>query len=481
MSATACTWTTRVAPPHLAPPHLAPPHLPPALLVLALASCADEALFVAPPPAAPDAGAPDASPPTPPPAWHEVAHLKDLAQPGTGLLGERVAIGAGHVYASSHGADGRWRLLRASESGGAWTVDRTLEAAAVGSEAIAISALVVAGDAVWLGTAGEPGGGATWRVPLDLSGPAARLSAPPGVHDFGFALAADQARLVVGAPRHDAERGAVFVYALDGAPIGAPVVLGSPMPTPGERFGYALALDGARLLVGAPTACPTNRGACPEPGAAHVFDLDDPIAPPRTIGTDHPYERLLGSSVLWVGSHALLGAPSTYACVATRAECPSTAVTPPDPSDYDCPMGELPCVSVGRTVIGDVGATLHPLRLPPELPGAQWGSALAATARWLVISAVGDASCSPVTPHSIGCPGAGAVHIFERVGEELRPDRYLKPFDASTFRDHFGASTAIEGDVLVVGAPDHNGCEDREQRACRGAGAVYIYRFQTAR
>ena len=94
----------------------------------------------------------------------------------------------------------------------------------------------------------------------------------------------------------------------------------------------------------------------------------------------------------------------------------------------------------------------------------QFGSALALTDTWLAVGAPGSKQSSD-TPN-----GDGAVYLYALQQDEWVYQHSLEPPHAG---GRFGASLAMEGDRLIVGAPtEHLGSADNE-----GSGAVYAYRL----
>ena len=112
----------------------------------------------------------------------------------------------------------------------------------------------------------DPGGGpSSWTE-------AARLtpSDPDSDDNFGFSIALDGARLLVGAPSRDAtaeDDGAVYAFARSDAVWSERERLTAPTPAAGEQFGAAVALDGDDAVVGAPG----RDGAGRDEGAAFAF------------------------------------------------------------------------------------------------------------------------------------------------------------------------------------------------------------------
>ncbi|WP_167527983.1 Ig-like domain-containing protein [Desulfosarcina alkanivorans] len=71
----------------------------------------------------------------------------------------------------------------------------------------------------------------------------------------------------------------------------------------------------------------------------------------------------------------------------------------------------------------------------------------------------------------VGAPGEndnhGAVYVFRHDGSTWAHQAKLIAGDGGAY-DHFGTCLSLDGDTLVVGAPDHNG----------GSGAAYVYTIQ---
>ena len=74
--------------------------------------------------------------------------------------------------------------------------------------------------------------------------------------------------------------------------------------------------------------------------------------------------------------------------------------------------------------------------------------------------------------------GSGAVYVFERTGEIWAQTAYLKAANADA-GDFFGASVAIRGDTLVVGAWGESASgSDPMDNSAPGAGAAYVFQRQ---
>jgi hypothetical protein len=114
-------------------------------------------------------------------------------------------------------------------------------------------------------------------------------------------------------------------------------------------------------------------------------------------------------------------------------------------------------------------------------PGFGGFSNVALDGDTLVVGA-GEASCATGVngnQTNSGCPGAGAVYVFTRIGDTWSQQAYLKASDTQA-GDGFGSSLSLSGDTLVVSAPNEDSCAsgvngNQADNGCLGAGAVYVF------
>ncbi|MEO0649175.1 MAG: FG-GAP repeat protein [Planctomycetota bacterium] len=128
---------------------------------------------------------------------------------------------------------------------------------------------------------------------------------------YGSALAADGDHIAIGGPLADATSpfaGRVEVQTFDGNVFSTFASIPSPPLGIGSFFGSALALEGQRLLVGAPGVKP---GVGATAGTAWVYDLADLTTPPAELA---PIELgaadNFGSAVALDGDVAWVGRPN---------------------------------------------------------------------------------------------------------------------------------------------------------------------------
>lgn len=165
---------------------------------------------------------------------------------------------------------------------------------------------------------------------------------------FGNAVAISGARLVIGAHLDDAgasNAGAAFVYDVTSGTSTAPVVtLNNPAPGVFDEFGFAVALSGTRVVIGAYSDDTGADGA----GRAYVYDVASgtPHTPIATLNDPSPVmSDAFGWSVAISGAHVVVGA---YKDHTAAGEVGSAYV-------YDIASGSP---SVPLTTLGKTGAAL---------------------------------------------------------------------------------------------------------------------------
>jgi hypothetical protein len=98
------------------------------------------------------------------------------------------------------------------------------------------------------------------------------------------------------------------------------------------------------------------------------------------------------------------------------------------------------------------------LTLKAPRPGTRFGASVALGDRWLVVGAPED-----------GAFREGAAYVYSYSADSLRLERILRPGDGR-LNDRFGASVAVDGDTIVVGAPYAD-----DLKVFNNFGAVYVF------
>lgn len=198
-----------------------------------------------------------------------------------------------------------------------------------------------------------------------------------------------------------------------------------------QQLGYAVALDGAYAVLGAPGD--DDQGTLA--GAAYVFAIDaDGMLEQRQklLAPSGAESDLFGLSVALRGGWLVAGAPQL----------------PPD-MGYAVIYREDDGTWIMDGAVGPCGAPA----------GAQFGSSVAIESTWAAIGAPGDDE---------GGIDAGAVHLFEHTGSRwIERAKIVGPAGTDA---RFGQAVALSGTTLVTGAPGGAG-------KIGSSGAAFVYDF----
>lgn len=317
-----------------------------------------------------------------PQGWMEVDRLNAVGGQPSDVFGWSIAIdGEVAVVGAWGAAGGRGSAYVFERAGDDWQQTAELVPPDGMLDDAFGSAVAVSGDVVAVGSPNDSNpvwgfqtgsvyvferDGAGWSATQKVEGPA-----PASGDRFGDALALDGDTLVVGAPYEDTV-GSVHVFQdtiLGFLPLQE--LAPSDAGPAGDEFGYALALDGDRLVVGAPE----KHGVQQLQGAAYVFAREDggwvemqivdpPV--PSNVG-------LFGSSVDLRDGRIAVGAPL-----------------------HSAPCGDLsdPACGTGRADVFELvlGSWVHAgAAVPQDLANAdQFGGALALAGAELVVGSPYD-------------------------------------------------------------------------------------------
>ena len=208
-----------------------------------------------------------------------------------------------------------------------------------------------------------------------------------------------------------------------------------------NQFGYAVSINGNRIVVG---AIDTN---VPRPGAAYVFERN--LGGPNAWGERRKIEASdgeagdhFGTSLQLVGNTLVVGAPD------------EDALGPNSGSAY-----------VFERSLGGPNAWGEAAKLVPA-DGAQsdifgWAVAISLDANTIAVGAPFDDDLYP---------DEGAAYLFERHLGGVDAWGQLAKLEASdpTGGEDLGRSIAVDGDMLVAGAPEANA-------PLADSGAVYLF------
>ncbi|HMP41490.1 MAG TPA: hypothetical protein PKA05_14000, partial [Roseiflexaceae bacterium] len=133
------------------------------------------------------------------------------------------------------------------------------------------------------------------------------IATPPNpAQQFGNAIAVAGDLLVVGAPNPGGP-GAIYVFDFNGTSWNPAATIRPSDSADGDRFGTAVAIDGTRILAGAPGA---DSGSTR--GAAYIFEqVGDSWDEVMRLSSDTIGDHFFGWSVALDGDLAAIGAPYT--------------------------------------------------------------------------------------------------------------------------------------------------------------------------
>lgn len=318
---------------------------------------------------------------------------------------------------------------------------------------------------------------------------------PVAFDNFAHSVAISGMRVVVGAYADDigaSDAGSAYVYDLGGVTPTVPIAtLNNPTPASGDQFGFSVAISGTRVVAGART---DDTGAT-DAGSVYVYDLGSgtPTVPSATLNSPGiAAGDRFGYSVAISGTLVVAGAPSddTGAIDAGRAyvydlasgtpTVPVATLNNPSPATTDI-FGISVAISGSRVVVGayqdDTGATnagsayVYDLsRGTPTVPMATLnkpGPAASDFFGWSV-AIFGTRVVVGVPRDDTGASGAGSVYVYDlNSGTPTLPVVTLNN-PSPAVDDQFGASVAISGARVVVGA-------FLDDTGASGAGIAYVY------
>ena len=291
---------------------------------------------------------------------------------------------------------------------------------------------------------------------------------------FGSAVALSGSKLLVGAPYDDGgapDSGSAYLYDLASATPNVPVlVIPNPGPAAGDLFGYAIAMAGNRIVVGASS---DDIGAT-DAGSVYVYDVGsaNPTVPVAALPNPDPASGdLFGSAVAISGTQVVVGSYGdaagglhagsayVYDLGSGTPGVPILTLNNPSPAAEDW-FGYAVAISGNTLVIGanqdDSGATdagsayvydlssgapavpVLTFNTPTPLPSSKFGQAVALSGNRVAVG-IGGTSFARVYVFDLasGTPGTAVTTVNNPSNEG---------------GNRFGSSVALSGAQLVVGA-----------------------------
>jgi hypothetical protein len=249
-----------------------------------------------------------------------------------------------------------------------------------------------------------------------------KLVASDGVSgdNFGWAVALSGDRVLVGAYGADGYRGAAYVFARSGGAWMEDQKLLAGDSAENDQLGYSVGIDGGRALVGA-------YGHDVGRGAAYVFSMASGSwdRGRKLLASDGLADDDFGYAVAIVGERALVGAPGDdhYRGAAYVFESDGSAW------------------SEAQKLLAESG-----------VESEQFGNAVALAAERAVVGAYWSADFR------------GAAHVFARVGGSWEAEQRLVASDGDVGH-RFGNSVSLDGGRALIAASRYDS----------GLGAAYVF------
>lgn len=284
-----------------------------------------------------------------------------------------------------------------------------------------------------------------------------------------FASSGDgQPELIVGAQGKNSSTGAVYVFIRSGSSWLQQQVLTASDGNPGDLFGWDTKVSGSSLLVIAP-------GKSSNTGAAYVFvqsgqnwiQQAELTASDGTAGDTFGFAGAISGPTVVVGApNKSLGAGAAYVFNRTGGTwAQQQELTAPDAAAvlfgrYVVTTGSTAVVDAGGlgggvayvfTRTAGVMSLQQRLRASDEVPGDRFGLGMAIDDSSLVLGAPGKNSFT------------GAAYVFTSGDSGWTQQAEFTPLDGAA-GDLFGLYVAVSGSTVLVGAPVH-----------AGAGAAYVF------
>ncbi|MCP5523945.1 MAG: cadherin-like domain-containing protein [Verrucomicrobiales bacterium] len=294
---------------------------------------------------------------------------------------------------------------------------------------------------------------------------------------FGWSVAVSGDTVVVGAwnegssttgvnstPNNSAYMaGAAYVFVRSGTTWSQQAYLKASNTGEQDVFGYSVAVSGDTVVVGAIREDSSTTGvnstpddAASDAGAAYVFVRNgaewsqQAYLKASNTGTGDEF----GTSVAVSGNTVVVGA--------CYEDSSTTGVNSRPNNAADWAGAAYVFVRSGTTWSQE--AYLKPSNTERL---DRFGWSVAVSGDTAVVGSVGESSSTTginSTPNEAAA-ASGAAYVFVRDGTTWSQEAYLKASNTGS-GDTFGASVAVSGDTVIVGAPWESG---------RGAGAAYVF------
>jgi hypothetical protein len=281
-------------------------------------------------------------------------------------------------------------------------------------------------------------------------------------------------------------------------------VLSAPNPQAGARFGDRVAISGTSIAVTAPFEAASGQAALPidapagaipnGEGATYLYDASSlDLAPLRIIAPNaDPGDGQISTAVLnfMVSATGNLSGQTValnedVLIVGAGGEDGALASDDAAQTNDDAPESGAVYV-YARSALASGSVQPQYIKAPNVGAGDLFGTSLALSGTRLVIGAPGEDSASADDPSDDSAADSGAVYSFVRQDGRFVFEQYIKAPAPIQGAELFGAAVALDGELLVVGAPSESSAStgvggERNDASSFADGAAYVYRLVDAR
>ncbi len=310
----------------------------------------------------------------------------------------------------------------------------------------------------------------------------------PNLQDrFGWTVAVSGDTAVVGTPFDNSGQGAALVFTRSGMTWSLQQRLVASDPMNNDQFGWAVAIDGDTIAVGARLVDVTvGMTTILNQGAVYVFTRSGGVwtQQQKLLETVGGTNQFFGQAVDVDGDSLIAGTfPKKQAYVFTRSggvwTQQQTLMPTPDTNSF----GNSVAIEGDTAIVGAPTASLDSnfneegaayvfvrsagvwtqqqmLTSPSPDVSAEFGISVGISGQSVIVGAPVDNN---------GAPFTGAAYVFTRSGVTWSLQQRITPSDGAT-ADRFGQAAAIDGDRAVVGANNDDVVMMNDNQ-----GSAYLY------
>jgi hypothetical protein len=276
------------------------------------------------------------------------------------------------------------------------------------------------------------------------------------------------------------EAGAAYVFVRSGGVWSQQAYLKASNPDAGDSFGFAVAVSGDTIVVGASSESSNATGVNGDQSNNSAFSSGAAYVFARTGGvwSQQAYLKASNTDSLDGFGYSVAVSGETVVVGAFGEGSNATGVNGNQANNSASASGAVYVFT--RT--GGTWSQQAYLKASNTGTGDVFGTNVALSGDTLAVAAYGEASSSTGVNGNQGdnsAPSAGAAYIFTRTGGTWSQQAYLKASNAES-SDFFGTSVAVSGNTVVVGASGErsnatgvNG--DQSNNSAEGAGAAYVF------